>query len=732
MAIQSDSSGFLIGERRLKEMASGITKIEDNTKQILKVLSDSFEELQKAYSTSSTQVADAIGRQNRSGRSQDASDTTKTARTARKTVDAAEQAVGASKQALFAAKRINKKAADIETGAIESTSKSGGVSSTKERAEKARDSSGRFVGKDGSDSEKKGLYSKAKEFFGGGGNGGLGGDASGIDPTLDALKELNEAVTPVKNVFKGMSARAVGIIRGRMKKRRADIVLPEEQVKANKETAKTDKKHTKLFESILRAIRGQNGAGGGGLLGGLLGAFGKKGKIGGLLGGLFKGGAKGLLKKIPFLGALIGGGLLAKDWGKLDAGGKGKGIGGIIGTVVGGALGSFFGPVGTVAGAGLGDYLGGIFGRKVGEWTESLKKIDFGAMFSSLLDDTKKYWKEKLDAGKENAVKAGGTFLDWGKGVLNTVGNTFSQAWRDTTGGDSASPTATTGDNVDYSKAAGNVNAAGNVATDKKARQLGMYNALRKAGFTHEQALAHGGQIGRENEYGEAMFGNHTDLAARGGKAITNGGVMSWNGNRYKAFAKHMRDRGLMDKNGNMPKTQAALDAQAEFMKIESENANYKKRMPTFNGSPHSDPKSMAKDMHAIYGWARGQDHVRDKNGNLTVPFDWRAAERRANRNTDEISVLAQKQSATLPTTPKQMPAAKGNPKQALIFPQGATRIPPIKVPAITPALAKIGTNTTAKAVSAAPSDAGIAQTVADRSLAHVISGGIGYNTHNT
>lgn len=79
-----------------------------------------------------------------------------------------------------------------------------------------------------------------------------------------------------------------------------------------------------------------------------------------------------------------------------------------------------------------------------------------------------------------------------------------------------------------------------------------------------------------------------------------------------------------------------------------------------------------------------------------------------------------------------QMPAAKGNPKEALIFPQGATRIPPIKVPAITPALAKIGTNTTAKAVSAAPSDAGIAQTVADRSLAHVISGGIGYNTHNT
>lgn len=58
------------------------------------------------------------------------------------------------------------------------------------------------------------------------------------------------AITPVKNVFKGMSARAIGIIRGRMKKRRADILLPEEQVKANKETAKTDKKHTKLMDLL--------------------------------------------------------------------------------------------------------------------------------------------------------------------------------------------------------------------------------------------------------------------------------------------------------------------------------------------------------------------------------------------------------------------------------------------------------------------------------------------------
>lgn len=712
MAIQSDSSGFLIGERRLKEMASGITKTEDNTKQILKVLSDSFEELQKAYSASSTQVADVIGRQNRSGRSQDASDATKTARTARKTVDAAEQAVDASKQALFAAKRINKKAAEIETSTNDAVSKSGGVSSTKERAEKARDSSGRFVGKDGSDSEKKGLYSKAKEFFGGGGNGGLGGDASGIDPTLDALKELNEAVTPVKNVFKGMSARAVGIIRGRMKKRRADIVLPEEQVKANKETAKTDKKHTKLFESILRAIRGQNGAGGGGLLGGLLGAFGKKGKIGklgGLLGGLFKGGAKGLLKKIPFLGALIGGGLLAKDWGKLDAGGKGKGIGGIIGTVVGGALGSFFGPVGTIAGAGLGDYLGGIFGRKVGEWTESLKKIDFGAMFSNLLDDTKKYWKEKLEAGKDNAVKAGGTFLDWGKGVANTVGNTFSQAWKDTTGGDSEQ-------------------VAGKASASYKSKN-----------FTPEKAT-------KIAEVANRIGVNPNDLASI--ISFETGGTFSPSKKNPKSSAT-----GLIQfmKGSGGTKGEYYGMTREKFAGLSfDEQMNYVEKYYKDRGFDGKKKKSVAEAYTAVtgYGYKKGSEAYRlnkvwDSNGDgyidkgeMVQNKAFKAHQRKYFDDTAVSPTVEPIQPTTplAPVTPvkKQMPAAKGNPKEALIFPQGATRIPPIKVPAITPALAKIGTNTTAKAVSAAPSDAGIAQTVADRSLAHVISGGIGYNTHNT
>ncbi|MOA33898.1 hypothetical protein D3C78_1552350 [compost metagenome] len=66
-----------------------------------------------------------------------------------------------------------------------------------------------------------------------------------------------------------------------------------------------------------------------------------------------------------------------------------------------------------------------------------------------------------------------------------------------------------------------------------------------------------------------------------------------------------------------------------------------------------------------------------------------------------------------------------------MLFPKGATRPAPVKVPAVTPDLIKIGSKNKTQAMSSAPSDSGIGQTVADRGLAHVMGGGIGYNQNN-
>ncbi len=702
MAIKADSSGFLIGERRLKEMTEGINKTEDNTKQILQVLTENFKDLQKSYEQSNQIVNDVLGRQSRAGRSQDAAPSA--SRAVRTSVDAAEQAVKVTDEALKAVKTIQKQAHD----AVASSSES----SAKQRAQQARerDANGRFIGKDGA--KKQGLWSRFKSKIGFGGKGGLEGagvDVSGVDPTVDAMRELGGLLSPVKSFGKRVGSVGLKGLRGiwRMSSklfgRGREEQLPKEQAKANKEAAKDNKKQNKLLKSILSAVWSQ---GGGGLLGGM----------GGWLGKLLKGGGKGLLKRIPILGALLGGGMLAKDWGQLDGGGKGKGIGSIIGTLVGGALGSFFGPVGTFAGAGIGGYLGNIFGEKVGKWTDSLEKQDFASIFKSFLKDV---------------FGIGGLSKSGPAGI--PLANAGQSRWQQFKGwaGDKLGIGGTTesvGDKIDYSNAPGNKNIAGNVATDKKARQLGMYNALRKAGYTHEQALAQVGQIGRENSFGDAMFGTHTDISHRNGQKIQNGGVMSWNGDRYKKFAKYMREQGLMDAQGNMPKTQAVLDAQARFMKMETDEPYYKNRMKQFNNNPHADPKSMDADMAASYGWARGQDYVRDKNGNFTIPFDWRSAEARAHSTIDSTVPLIRQQDAQLK---KALPAAKGKTQQSSLMPKGATRPAPIVVPPISPALTKIGASAKPKTASTAPLDQGIGQTVSDRSLAHVQAGGIGFNQYN-
>ncbi|MCM3239047.1 hypothetical protein M3589_15085 [Heyndrickxia oleronia] len=75
-------------------------------------------------------------------------------------------------------------------------------------------------------------------------------------------------------------------------------------------------------------------------------------------------------KKIPFLGALIGGAEILSAKG---AKGKGKAAGGTAGSFIGGGLGSLLGPLGTIAGAAAGGWLGEKFGGTVGSKFEPSK-----------------------------------------------------------------------------------------------------------------------------------------------------------------------------------------------------------------------------------------------------------------------------------------------------------------------------------------------------------------------
>lgn len=107
--------------------------------------------------------------------------------------------------------------------------------------------------------------------------------------------------------------------------------------------------------------------------------------------GMLGGGLKGLLRKIPVLGALLGGAMVAnavmadddpnatpdeKASAKADKWGT---VGGVAGGVAGAAIGSLLGPLGTIAGGIAGDYVGSL----MGEW---LSKVDFSVVSKTITD----------------------------------------------------------------------------------------------------------------------------------------------------------------------------------------------------------------------------------------------------------------------------------------------------------------------------------------------------------
>lgn len=736
MAIQTDSQGFLIGERRLKEISKGIVKAEDNTKEILKVLTESMKEIapkiESGFKSAFSQALNRNGKSVSAGQ-QDIQITAKLR--FRRSVDATQNSIEIAEQAIDTAQkavnkslpRMKRKSFDASKGHPQADTSSSRTDTPK------RGPDGRFLPKDGMSSAdagssgESGFLRKMMGMLKGQGFGGA--DVGGVDPTVDAVKELSDIVSPVGKVFWGMSAKAIGVLRGRIKPRKQDLELPQAQEDANKNEARSDKERNRLLLRLIDAVRGSDKGGSG--IGGvtdLLGGGGRRGK--GLGKGLKKL-LKGIGKRVPLLGALLGGGMLASEWGSLDAKGKGGGIGELAGMGIGGGIGAFVGgPVGAVAGGMLGGYLGKIFGEKVTVWVDDLRKADFSGIFKSVISDI---FSSAPSVAKSAFIPFSLPAMAMGAGarIRDFVKSRFSG------GSDESSGTSQyNGESFDYSNATGNKNTAGNVATDRKARQLGMFNALRKVGVEDDRALALAGQIGRENDFGDAMFSTHIDPAKdKNGNDIKNGGVLSWNGGRYKNFSKFMTDRGLMDAKGNMPKTQAVLDAQAEFIKREMESSDYKGKLGKFHDGKKRDPREYSQELASYIGWARGQKTIRGKNGGR-VHFDSPAQDNKAYGYADSTVPLIKEQSnqmkAEVAKVPAkaQMPNAKGKATAPVIFKPNALRPPAVKVPAITPDIAKIGKSKGNNNVTA-QSTINIGQTVSDRNLAHILSGGIGYSSYN-
>lgn len=156
--------------------------------------------------------------------------------------------------------------------------------------------------------------------------------------------------------------------------------------------------------------------------------------------GMLGGGLKGILRKIPILGTLFGGAMIAnavmadedpnatpeqKASAKADKWGT---IGGVTGGVVGAAVGSLLGPVGTIVGGIIGDQVGSL----VGEW---LSGVDFDAVSKTITDTYASVAAGTLDLAKSgfeavkgswNSLVASGTELL--KGMTDSVKEAFGTA----------------------------------------------------------------------------------------------------------------------------------------------------------------------------------------------------------------------------------------------------------------------------------------------------------------
>jgi len=182
---------------------------------------------------------------------------------------------------------------------------------------------------------------------------------------------------------------------------------------------------------------GRPGAGGRGRVGN---ALSKAGGLLGSAGSLLKGGAGTLLKKVPVLGALIGGGMLASSLmqdAKTPEEKKDKygSVGSAAGGLVGGALGLIGGPAGVIAGGYIGEYIG----EKVGTWlatadlramTDSVTGIfgemadTAGGLAKSAYEYVSKTWSGMIDSG----IKLFTDMKGWVGDKLDWIGDKLTEA----------------------------------------------------------------------------------------------------------------------------------------------------------------------------------------------------------------------------------------------------------------------------------------------------------------
>ncbi|MCF9035195.1 tape measure protein [Acinetobacter nectaris] len=120
-------------------------------------------------------------------------------------------------------------------------------------------------------------------------------------------------------------------------------------------------------------------------------------------------------------------------------------------------------------------------------------------------------------------------------------------------------------------------------SNDQSLRGVQIVQAFLKAGLGKTQALAMAAQVGRENDFNDKyLFGSHIDANNK----KTNMGMLSFQGTERDELIRELRSKELLNDDGTIKRTQASLDAQAEFLvKRIMTNSSYKKSKDALSNS---------------------------------------------------------------------------------------------------------------------------------------------------
>ena len=376
----SDEYGFLVGSRRLEQ---GIESVDDKVQRIIEFLEKNAKptKVVNSQTVAQNQVAKDVSKL--------VTLTEKSHKEIQKTKVANSQ-TGARNSSASVGSLATELSTDQPTRTVNSQT-------SQQAQNRQRDANGRFIGGDGEQSKSSGGLFKGMTQAVRNGFLQANSDGQNLDPSIDALYEVKNILSPVGRVA-ALTLRPLGAL---FKSKKRNEPLSREEEKHNK-------KEIKLLERIARM-----GGGGGGLLGGLLG------RGGGFLGKLFKGGGKLLKfgKGLPIVGALLTA-MSFSGWSGKSTKEKGSTVGAGVGGIAGGAIGSLLGPVGTIVGASVGawvgDKLGGVVAPYFKVWTDSLVKADIPAMLSKAWDGFIDLVSKAFNVSPVGAaIEAGKSAVDW-------------------------------------------------------------------------------------------------------------------------------------------------------------------------------------------------------------------------------------------------------------------------------------------------------------------------------